>query len=79
MAEAGGGAGNLRRALPPIAAVVYDRRDEGTPPPVRRGRLRPHRSGPLTLALRGTGRRARVLRAMLVGLLVSVAVTALST
>ena len=32
----------------------------------------------MTLALRGTGRRARVVRAMLVGLLVSFAVTALS-
>ena len=35
-------------------------------------------SRPLTLAGRGSGPRARVLRAMLVGLLVSVAVTALS-
>lgn len=39
---------------------------------------RPDRSGPLTGTLRGSGPRARVLRAMLVGLLVSVAVTGLS-
>ncbi|MEX2221119.1 MAG: CHASE2 domain-containing protein, partial [Candidatus Rokuibacteriota bacterium] len=63
------------RALPPIAPVVYDRPGLRDDPALG---SRPHRSGPLTLALRGTGRGARVLRAMLVGLLVSVAVTALS-
>ncbi|HEY5725580.1 MAG TPA: CHASE2 domain-containing protein, partial [Methylomirabilota bacterium] len=77
------------RTLLPIAALVYDRRRERRGehaeraamvggPGTRRGRVQPHRSRPLTLALRGTGRRARVLRALLVGLLVSVAVTALS-
>ena len=61
--------------MPPVAAPVYDRqpgpRDDeafGSAPG----------SGPLTLAGRGSGPGARVLRAMLVGLLVSVAVTALS-
>jgi adenylate cyclase len=53
--------------LPPVAALVYHRQpgpsdDEAS----------------LTLTLRGSGPGARVLRAMAVGLLVSVAVTALS-
>lgn len=53
--------------MPPVAALVYHRQpgpsdDEAS----------------LTLTLRGSGPAARVLRAMMVGLLVSVAVTALS-
>lgn len=62
------------RVLPPLTALVYDR-----PGPVDDPALgAPYRSRPLTLGFTGPGRRARVLRAMLVGLLVSVAVTALS-
>ena len=57
--------------MPPVAAVVYDRQPG---PPDDEA----FRSPPLTEAGRRSGPRARVLRAMLVGLLVSVAVTALS-
>jgi len=61
--------------LPPIATLVYDR--QPGPRDDEAFRVAPG-SRPLTLAGRGSAPRARVLRAMLVGLLVSVAVTALS-
>jgi hypothetical protein len=61
--------------LPPIATLVYDR--QPGPRDDEAFRAAPG-SRPLTLAGRGSAPRARVLRAMLVGLLVSVAVTALS-
>jgi CHASE2 domain-containing sensor protein len=61
--------------LPPIATLVYDR--QPGPRDDEAFRAAPG-SRPLTLAGWGSAPRARVLRAMLVGLLVSVAVTALS-
>ena len=61
--------------MPPVATLVYDR--QPGPRDDEAFRAAPG-SRPLTLAGRGSGPRARVLRAMLVGLLVSVAVTALS-
>ena len=61
--------------MPPIATLVYDR--QPGPRDDEAFRAAPG-SRPLTLAGRGSAPRARVLRAMLVGLLVSVAVTALS-
>ena len=70
----GRGAGSPQTAaarLPPVAPVVYDR--QPGPPDDEASRSRP-----LTEAGRRSGPGARVLRAMLVGLLVSVAVTALS-
>ena len=61
--------------MPPIATLVYDR--QPGPRDDEAFRVAPG-SRPLTLAGWGSAPRARVLRAMLVGLLVSVAVTALS-